>query len=75
MVVNGLQKALITSHIAPRASRLNCQNVFFFKCEYIIFLTILIYFYSEQNNVSQVGIHLHTKKTKKKLKNATIVYA
>jgi hypothetical protein len=32
-------------------------------------------FYSENNNVSQVHIHLHTyQKYKKKVKNATIVY-
>jgi hypothetical protein len=40
--VNRLQKALINSHIAPKVSRLNCQKNIFFKCEHIIFLTILI---------------------------------
>jgi hypothetical protein len=29
MVVNRLQNGLINSRIAPRASRLNCQNIFF----------------------------------------------
>jgi hypothetical protein len=42
MALDRLQKALIDSHIGPRASGLNCQNIFFFKCEHIIFLTVLI---------------------------------
>jgi hypothetical protein len=29
MVVNRLQNGLINSRVAPRASRLNCQNIFF----------------------------------------------
>jgi hypothetical protein len=29
MVVSRLQNALINSRIAPRALRLNCQNIFF----------------------------------------------
>jgi hypothetical protein len=41
MVANRLQNGLINSRIAPRASRLNCQN-FFFKWDYIFFLVILI---------------------------------
>jgi hypothetical protein len=42
MVLNRLQKALINLHIGQRAPGLNCQNIFFFKCEHIIFLTLLI---------------------------------
>jgi hypothetical protein len=29
MALNRLQKALKNSHIGPRASGLNCQNIFF----------------------------------------------
>jgi hypothetical protein len=39
--MNRLQKGLINSRVALRASRLNYQN-FFFKWEHIIFLVILI---------------------------------
>jgi hypothetical protein len=45
MALNRLLKALINSHIDPRASGLNCQNIFF-KCEHIIFLTGSVFFFS-----------------------------
>jgi hypothetical protein len=59
MVVNRLQYGLLNSRIAPRASRLNCQNIFFSNGNTYFFLVILIDFYSENNysednNVSQV---------------------
>jgi hypothetical protein len=54
MVVNRLQNGLINSSIAPWASRANCQNIFFQMRLHIFFLLILIDFYSENNNVSQV---------------------
>jgi hypothetical protein len=54
MVVNRLQNGLINSRIAPRASRLNCQNIYF-KWDYILFFSNSDrYFNSENNNVSQV---------------------
>jgi hypothetical protein len=46
MVVNRLQNGLINSRIAPRASRLNCQNIFFGNSDRD--------FYFENSNVSQV---------------------
>jgi hypothetical protein len=74
MALNRLQKALKNSHIGPRASGLNCQKIFFFKCEHIIFLTLLIRdFYSKKNSVSQMYTYL--PKIQKKIKNATIVDA
>jgi hypothetical protein len=43
MVVNRLQNSLINSRIAPRASRLNCQNIFFqMGLHRYFFLVILI---------------------------------
>jgi hypothetical protein len=60
MVVNRLQYGLLNSRIAPRASRLNCQNIFFFKREHILFFSNSdrdFYSennYSEDNNISQV---------------------
>jgi hypothetical protein len=55
MVVNRLQNGLLNSRIAPRASRLNCQNIFFFKSDYILFFSNSDRdFNSENNNVSQV---------------------
>jgi hypothetical protein len=40
--MNRLKKGLINSRISLTALRLNCQNIFFFKCEYNFFLVILI---------------------------------
>jgi hypothetical protein len=58
MVMNGLQKGLINSRISLRASRLNCQ-IIFFKCEPIIFFSNSDRdFYSENNNVSQVYTYI-----------------
>jgi hypothetical protein len=62
MVVNRLQNGLINSSMAPWASRVNCQKIFFqmglhifFKWDYIFFLNNSHRdFYSENNNVSQV---------------------
>jgi hypothetical protein len=42
MVVNRLQYGLLNSRIAPRASRLNCQNIFFSNGNTYFFLVILI---------------------------------
>jgi hypothetical protein len=42
MVVNRLQNGLINSRLAPRASRLNCQNSFFQMGLHTVFLVILI---------------------------------
>jgi hypothetical protein len=42
MVVSRLQNGLINSRIAPRASRLNCQNIFFSNGITYFFLVILI---------------------------------
>jgi hypothetical protein len=71
--MNRLQKGLINSRIALRASRLNCQ-FFFFKWEHIIFFSNSNRdFYSENNNVSQVYTYI-PKIQKKIVKNATIVY-
>jgi hypothetical protein len=42
MVVNRLQNGLINSSIAPWASRVNCQNIFFQMGLHIFFLVILI---------------------------------
>jgi hypothetical protein len=47
MVVNRLQDALLSSRIAPRASKLNCENIYFFQMGTYFFLVILIDFYSE----------------------------
>jgi hypothetical protein len=41
MVVDGLQDGLINSIIAPWASGVNCQNIFF-KWDYMFFLVIMI---------------------------------
>jgi hypothetical protein len=54
MVVSRLQNGLINSRIAPRASRLNCQNIFL-KWDHILFFRNSDRdFNSENNNVSQV---------------------
>jgi hypothetical protein len=42
MVVNRLQNGLINSSIAPWASRVNCQNIFFSNKITYFFLVILI---------------------------------
>jgi hypothetical protein len=42
MVFSRLQNGLINSRIAPRASRLNCQNIFFQMGLHTFFLVILI---------------------------------
>jgi hypothetical protein len=42
MVVNKLQNGLINLRIAPRATRLNCQNIFFLNGITYFFLVILI---------------------------------
>jgi hypothetical protein len=42
MVVNRLQNGLINSRIAPRTSRLDCQNIFFQMGLHIFFFVILI---------------------------------
>jgi hypothetical protein len=54
MIVNRLQNGLLNSRIAPRASRLNCQNIFFQMGIHIFCSNSDRDFYSENNNVSQV---------------------
>jgi hypothetical protein len=71
MALNRLQKALIFSHIGPRTSGLNCQNIFFQMRTHNFFKTSGKDFYSKKNSISQVYTYL-PKNQKKKLKNATI---
>jgi hypothetical protein len=59
MIVNRLQNGLPNSSITPRASRLNCQNIFFQMGIYIFCSISDRDFYSENNNVSQI---IHIKK-------------
>jgi hypothetical protein len=54
MVVNRLQNGLINLRIAPRASRLNCQNIFFQIGLHTFFSNSDRDFNSENNNESQV---------------------
>jgi hypothetical protein len=42
MVVNGLLNGLLNSRIGPRASRLNCQNIYFQVRTHTFFLVIMI---------------------------------
>jgi hypothetical protein len=74
MVVNRLQNGLINSCVDPRASMVNCPNIFF-KCVYVhsFFSNSDIYFYSENNNVSQVYTYI-TKIQKKILENVYALY-
>jgi hypothetical protein len=55
MVVNRLQNGLINLRIAPRASRLNCQNIFFQIGLHTFFSNSDRDFNSENNNESQVS--------------------
>jgi hypothetical protein len=73
MALNWLQKALINSHIGPRAAGLNCQNIFFQMRTHTFLNTSDRDVYSKKNSVSQVYTYL--PKIQKKLKNATIVDA
>jgi hypothetical protein len=73
MALNRLQKALINSHTGPRATGLNCQNIFFQMRTHNFFNTSDRDFYSEKNSVSQVYTYL--PKIQKNLKNTTIVHA
>jgi hypothetical protein len=75
MALNRLKKALKNSHIGPRASGLNCQKKFFFKCEHIIFLTLLIEIFILKRTVYHHKCTLTYPKYKRKLKNDTIVDA
>jgi hypothetical protein len=54
MVVGRLQNGLVSSSIAPWASRVNCQNIFFLMGLHIFFSNSDRDFYSENKNVSQV---------------------
>jgi hypothetical protein len=75
MALNRLQKAVINSHIDPRASGLNGQKSFFqMRTHNFFFNTSDGDFYSKKNSVSQVYTYL-PKIQKKKLKNSTIVDA
>jgi hypothetical protein len=58
MDLNRLQKALINSHIDPRVSGLNCQNIFFQMRTHNFFNTSDRDFYSKKNSVSQVYTYL-----------------
>jgi hypothetical protein len=52
MALNRLQKALINSHIGPRASGLNTQkNIFFQMRTHNFFNTSDRHFYSKKNSV------------------------
>jgi hypothetical protein len=53
-----LQNGLLNSGIAPRASRLRCQNIFFQMGIHIFCTNSDRDFYSENNNVSQVQLHI-----------------
>jgi hypothetical protein len=65
-----LQNGLIKTRIAATASRLNCQNIFFFKLEDILFLSNSDRdLYCENSNVSQVS----QKYKKIKIKNPTTI--
>jgi hypothetical protein len=66
MALNRLQKAVINSHIDPRASGLNCQNIFFQMRTHNFFNTSGRDFYSKKNSVSQVYTYL--PKIQKKVK-------
>jgi hypothetical protein len=65
--MNRLQKGLINSRIALRASRLNCQKKIVNGNIYFFFSNSNRDFYSKNNNVSQVYTYICTKNTKKKL--------
>jgi hypothetical protein len=55
MVVNGLQNGLVSSRMAPGASGLNCQSVFFQMGLHTFFFSNSDRdFNFENNNVSQV---------------------
>jgi hypothetical protein len=55
MVVGGLQDGLISSRIAPGASRLDCQGIFFQMGLHTFFFSDSDRDFSfENNNVSQV---------------------
>jgi hypothetical protein len=54
MIVNRLQNGLIKSRIVPRASRLNCQTIFFQMGSHTFFSNSDRDFNFENNNVSQV---------------------
>jgi hypothetical protein len=56
--MNRLQNGLLNSGIAPRASRLHCQNIFFQMGIHIFCTNSDRDFYSENNNVSQVQLHI-----------------
>jgi hypothetical protein len=63
MALNRLLKALINSHIGPRASGLNCQNIFFQMRTHNFFSTADRDFYSKKKCITSV--HLPTQNTKK----------
>jgi hypothetical protein len=72
MVVNRLQNGLINSSIAPLASRVNCQKIFFFKWDYIFFLVILIEIFILKTRIV-TSIHLNTKNSQKKKCKKTLL--
>jgi hypothetical protein len=47
MVMNRLQKGLINSRIALRASRINCNSYFYIKCAKRVFFVYEKVFYAE----------------------------
>jgi hypothetical protein len=70
MALNRLQKALINSHIGPRASGLNCQQNFFQTQTPNFFNTSDRDFYSKEDSVSQVYTYL--PKIQKKVKKCCL---
>jgi hypothetical protein len=67
MALKWLQKALINSHIGPRASGLNSQNIFFQMRTHNFVNTSDRDFYSKKNTVSQ-EVYTYLPKIQKKVK-------
>jgi hypothetical protein len=74
MALNRLQKALINSHIGPRTSGLNSQNIFCQMRTHTFFNTSDRDFFILKRTVYH-KFTLTYPETKEKLKNATIVDA
>jgi hypothetical protein len=72
MVVNRLQNDLINSSIAPWASRLNCQNIFFQMGLHIFFLVILIEIFILKTTVYHKYTIKYQKFTQKNVKKTLL---
>jgi hypothetical protein len=70
MVVNRLLETLINSHIAPKASRLDCQKKNFSNANTFFLDNSDRGFYCEKNNVSQ--IYTYIPKIQKKVKKTLL---